>query len=150
MKRSYSLILFFLFLIWFLGIFIEWFIKIDEHFVFALPYLQKTYSLVCHQEKNKLLLFGEIETLTCARCTGIYLGLLLSSLLVLLKLPKGKLHINILLVAAAPMIADVLLTSLNIYAYSKLIAFLTGFLLGSFGFFYLYAGLNSLILELKR
>ncbi|MCX6174296.1 MAG: DUF2085 domain-containing protein [Ignavibacteriales bacterium] len=150
MKRSYSLILFFLFLIWFLGIFIEWFIKIDEHFVFALPYLQKTYSLVCHQEKNKLLLFDGIETLTCARCTGIYLGLLLSSLLVLFKLPKRKLHIKILLVAAAPMIADVLLTSLNIYAYSKLIAFFTGLLLGSFGFFYLYAGLNNLILELKK
>lgn len=149
MKRSYSLILFFLFLIWFLGIFIEWFTKIDEHFVFALPYLQKTYSLVCHQEKNKLLLFGGIETLTCARCTGIYLGLLLSSLLVLFKLPEGKPHIKILLVAAAPMIADVLLTSLNIYAYSKLIAFFTGLLLGSIGFFYLYAGLNKLILELK-
>lgn len=150
MKRSYSLILFFLFLIWFLGIFIEWFIKIDQHFVFALPYLQKTYSLVCHQEKNKLLLFGGIETLTCARCTGIYLGLLVSSLLVLFRLPKWKLNINILLIAAAPMIADVLLTSLNIYAYSKLIAFFTGLLLGSFGFFYLYAGFNNLILELKR
>lgn len=150
MKRSYSLILFFLFLIWFLGIFIEWFIKIDQHFVFALPYLQKTYSLVCHQEKNKLLLFDGIETLTCARCTGIYLGLLVSSLLVLFRLPKWKLHINILLIAAAPMIADVLLTSLNIYAYSKLIAFFTGLLLGSFGFFYLYAGLNNLILELKK
>lgn len=150
MKRSYSLILFFLFLIWFLGIFIEWFIKIDQHFVFALPYLQKTYSLVCHQEKNKLLLFGGIETLTCARCTGIYLGLLVSSLLVLFRLPKWKLNINILLIAAAPMIADVLLTSLNIYAYSKLIAFFTGLLLGSFGFFYLYAGLNNLILELKK
>lgn len=150
MKRSYSLILFFLFLIWFLGIFIEWFIKIDQHFVFALPYLQKTYSLVCHQEKNKLLLFGGIETLTCARCTGIYLGLLLSSLLVLFRLPKWKLSINILLIAAAPMIADVLLTSLNIYAYSKLIAFFTGLLLGSFGFFYLYAGLSNLILELKK
>ena len=150
MKRNHSLILFILILIWFLGIFIEWFIKIDQHFVFALPYLQKTYSLVCHHEKNKLLLFGGIETLTCARCTGIYLGLLLSSFLVLIKLPKWKLHINILFIAAAPMITDVLLTSFNIYAYSKSIAFSTGLLLGSIGFFYLYAGLNNLILEFKR
>jgi len=150
MKRSYSLTLFFLFLIWFLGIFIEWFIKIDEQLVFALPFLQKTYSLVCHQEKNKLLLFGGIETLTCARCTGIYLGLLLSSFFVLIKLPRWKLHIKLLLIAAAPMIADVLFASLNIYVYSKLIAFFTGLLLGSTGFFYLYAGLNNLILELKK
>jgi len=150
MKRSYSLTLFFLFLFWCSGIFIEWFIKINDHFVFILPYLQKTYSLVCHQERNKLLFFSGVETLTCARCTGIYLGLLTSSLLVVYKLPKWKLHINILLIAAAPMIADVLLTSLNIYSYSKLIAFFTGLLLGSIGFFYLYAGLNNLIIELKQ
>ena len=150
MKRRYSLILFFLILIWFLGIFIEWFTKIDEHFVLVFPYLQKTYSLVCHQEKNKLLLFGGAETLTCARCTGIYLGLLLSSFIVLIKLSKWKLHINILLIAAAPMMVDVLFTSLNIYNYSKFIAFSTGLLLGSTGFFYLYAGLNDLILEFKK
>jgi len=150
MKRSHCLIIFFLLLIWTLGIFIEWFTKIDEHFILVLPYLQKTYSLVCHQEKNKLFLFYGAETLTCARCTGIYLGLLLSSFFVLIKLPKWKLHVNILLIAAVPMISDVLLTSLNIYAYSKLIAFSTGLLLGSTGFFYLYAGLNNLILEFKK
>ena len=150
MKRRYSLILFFLILIWFLGIFIEWFTKIDEHFVLVFPYLQKTYSLVCHQEKNKLLLFGGAETLTCARCTGIYLGLLLSSFFVLIKLPKWKLHFNLLLITASLMIADVLFTSLNIYNYSKFIAFSTGLLLGSTGFFYLYAGLNDLILEFKK
>lgn len=150
MKRSYSLILFFLLLFWCLGIFVELLTKIDEHFVFALPFLQKTYSLVCHQEKNKLFFFDGAGTLTCARCTGIYLGLLVSSFLVLFKLPKIKFRINILLLAALPMIIDVLLGSLNIYTYSKLLAFSTGLLLGSIGFFYLYAGLNNLILELKR
>ena len=150
MKRSYSLILFFLLLFWCLGIFIEWFININQHFVFALPYLQKTYSLVCHQEKNKLLLLGGIETLTCARCTGIYLGLLVSSLFVLFTIPKWRLHIRVLLIASVPMIIDVLLTALNIYSYSKLIALSTGLLLGSVGFFYLYNGLNNLILEYKR
>jgi uncharacterized membrane protein len=150
MKRSHCLIIFFLLLIWTLGIFIEWFTKIDEHFILVFPYLQKTYSLVCHQEKNKLLLLDGAETLACARCTGIYLGLLLSSFFVLIKLLKWKLHVNILYITAVPMILDVLLTSLNIYAYSKLIAFSTGLLLGSTGFFYLYAGLNNLILEFKK
>lgn len=150
MKRSYSLVLFFLLMIWCLGIFVEWLTKIDEHFVFALPFLQKTFSLVCHQEKNKLLFFDGTQTLACARCTGIYLGLLVSSFIVLFKLSKRKFHVNILLMAAVPMIVDVLLTSLNIYTYSKLLAFSTGLLLGSIGFFYLYAGLNNVILELKR
>jgi len=147
MKRSYSLILFFLLLFWCLGIFIEWLIKIDAHFVFALPYLQKTYSLVCHQDKSKLLFLDGAGTLTCARCTGIYLGLFVSSVLVLFKIPGWQLNIKILLIASVPMIIDVLLTTLNIYFYSKLIAFFTGLLLGSVGFFYLYNGLNNLILE---
>ena len=57
---------------------------------------------------------------------------------------------KILYVAAVPMIADVLLYSLKIYRYSKPAAFLTGLLLGSAGFLYLYAGLKNLILEMKN
>jgi hypothetical protein len=47
------------------------------------------------------------------------------------------------------MISDVILYSLNIYHYSKLMAFSSGFLLGSVGFIYLYEGLNNLIRELN-
>jgi len=148
MRFTYKLILFFLLLIWCVGIFIEWFIKFDERLLFLLPNLQKAYSLVCHQDKSKLILFNHVATLTCARCTGIYLGLLLMSLILLFNEPKRKLAIKLLFVSALPMLCDVLLYSMNIYSYSKPIAFSTGFLLGSVGFLYLYAGLKKLIQEL--
>lgn len=150
MRLHYRLILFFLLLIWCAGIFLEWLINLEDHFLLGLPFLQKTYSLVCHQEKAKLLIFDHGETLTCARCTGIYLGLLLTSVIVLFKVPKKKLHIKFLFVAAVPMICDVILNSANIYHYSKMIALITGVLLGSVGFLYLYAGLNNLVRELKN
>lgn len=150
MRLQYRLILFIFLLIWCAGIFLEWFLHYEDHLLFALPFLQKTFSLVCHQEKAKLLLFDHGETLTCARCTGIYLGLLITSLIVLFAIPKNSPRIKFLIIASAPMIADVILYSLNLSHYSKTVAFITGALLGSVGFLYLYAGLNNLIRELKK
>ncbi|MHB8931209.1 MAG: DUF2085 domain-containing protein [Melioribacteraceae bacterium] len=125
-------------------------IRFDNHFLFALPFLQKTYSLVCHQGKAKLFLFNNGETLTCARCTGIYLGLLLVSFAFLFKDYKKKFPVKFLLYSSVPMFADVILYSMDLYHYSKLIAFSTGLLLGSVGFLYLYGGLKNLILEMKN
>lgn len=134
-------------LIWCAGIFIEWFITLDEHFVILLPFLQNTYSLVCHQEKLKLISMGTSETLTCARCTGIYIGLYIVSIVYLFFVPKIELRIKYLFVAALPMIVDVALTTLKIYQYTKTAAFITGFLLGSTGFLYLCNGLKNLLNE---
>jgi uncharacterized membrane protein len=150
MHFKYRLSLFIILSLWFSGIFVEWLIAIDNHFLFALPFLQKTYSLVCHQDIAKLLIFNHGETLTCARCTGIYLGLLLVSIIFLFKDFRKKFPIKFLLYASVPMITDVILCSVNVYHYSKLIAFNTGLLLGSVGFLYLYTGLNNLIIEMKN
>lgn len=150
MQLRYKIVLFSLLLFWCAGIFLEWFIHFEEWIVFILPHFQKTYSLVCHQQKAKLLVFDYGKTLTCARCTGIYLGLLLSSVFFLLREPKKNLHIKFLFIAAAPMFADVILYSINVYPYSKPVAFSTGFLLGSVGFLYLYKGLKNLLQELKN
>lgn len=150
MRLQYKIILFSLLLFWCAGIFLWWFIRFDERFLFILPHFQKTYSLVCHQQKAKLLVFDYGETLTCARCTGIYLGLLFSSAFMFFKEPKKNLPIKFLFIAATPMFADVILYSINVYRYSKPIAFSTGFLLGSIGFLYLYRGLINLVQELKN
>jgi len=150
MNRKIRFYIFIIIALWCFGIFIEWFAKIDGHLILALPFLQKTYSLVCHQEINKLISWDGLHTLTCARCTGIYLGLLFSSTMVLFRLPK-KIHpIKFLLIAAIPMMADVVFYTFGVYPYSKVIAFSTGLLLGSIGFFYLYVGLIKLIDELKH
>jgi uncharacterized membrane protein len=137
-------------LLWCAGIFTEWLTNLDGHFLYLLPFLKKTYSLVCHQEKLKLMTCGSAETLTCARCTGIYLGLLFVSFVFLFFVPEIKLKIKYLFIAALPMLTDVALSSLKIYQYSKSMAFITGFLLGSAGFLYLCSGLNNLLSELKN
>jgi uncharacterized membrane protein len=150
MHFKYRLVLFLLLLVWCSGIFVELFIPLNNHLLFALPFLQKTYSLVCHQQNAKLLVFDNAETLTCARCTGIYLGLFFVSIIFLFKNFTGNFKVKYLVLASAPMFADVILYSLNVYHYSKMIAFSTGLLLGSVGFLYLYKGLNNLILEMKN
>jgi uncharacterized membrane protein len=149
MKLKYRIILFFFLLLWSSGIFAEWLIIIDEHLLILLPHFHKTYSLVCHQDKAKLIIGGHAETLVCARCTGIYLGTLFTSFIFLFKKNIGQVKIKFLFIASFPMLIDVLLSSLNVYHYSKLLAFLTGSLLGSVGFFYLYNGLKNLFLEIK-
>ncbi|PKL82436.1 MAG: hypothetical protein CVV24_10080 [Ignavibacteriae bacterium HGW-Ignavibacteriae-3] len=150
MAIRYRLIIFFILSLWCAGIFLEWFIRFDDHFLFAFPFIQKTYLLVCHRESSKLISFYTGETLTCARCTGIYLGLLLSSFIFLFRYYNLIPDIKFLFLASVPMFADVFLSSAGLYEYSKPAAFITGLLLGSVGFLYLYAGLNNLITEMKK
>ena len=149
MKLRFRIILFSIMLLWCSGIFIEWLVIFNEHLLILLPYLHKAYSLVCHQDKSKLITNNFAETLVCARCTGIYLGMFLTSFAFLFKNISYNTNTKYLLFASIPMFLDILLYSMNIYHYSKLIAFLTGSLLGSVGFFYLYNGLKSLILEIN-
>ena len=137
-------------IIWCIGIFIEFLVPYNEHLIYFLPYLNKTFSLVCHQENSKLITNGISETLTCARCTGIYLGLSLSSLIVLLKEPKIKISFKLILFAVIPMLIDIIFYSVQIYPYSKIFAFSTGSLLGSVGFLYFYSGFKNLIIEIKN
>jgi len=48
------------------------------------------------------------------------------------------------------MLLDITAYSTGIYHYSKLIAFITGFLLGSAAFSYFYNGLIQLFIEIKN
>ena len=149
MKTLLKAFLFLIVLVWCLGIFVDWFVQYNENLVFTIPFLKKSYSLVCHQETNKLISEGNFHTMVCARCTGIYLGALVSSLtLFFISLP-GKLNIKYLLLSAIPMIMDIIFYTTGLYQYSKIIALATGFLSGSVGFLYFYYGLENLINELK-
>ena len=100
---------------------------------------------MCHQQTEKLLSFSGNHTLVCARCSGIYLGGLLSALLLIFitfkKVNNGKL----IILAALPMLVDVLLYSVGIYVYSKIIALFTGVLFGSVGIVYIYNGFQILL-----
>lgn len=149
MRLSIKLLIAFLILVWCLGIFSEWVIPLENKMTMAIPFLQKTYSLVCHQQKAKLITEGNYETMVCARCAGIYIGALVCSIILVFLSFKRKFGVKLLLIISAPMILDVLFYSINIYQYSKVAAFSTGLLFGSIGFLYLYNGLHQLFTELN-
>lgn len=143
-------IFFLLSIMWLLGIFIEWAIPYIEELVYVNLLADRAYSLVCHQDPEKLLSSGVYSSKVCARCTGIYSGAVLSiTLLFFIKLAKS-INIKYLLLASLPIMLDILFYNLNIYVYSKLIAFGSGILFGSAGFFYIASGIDKFIYELEN
>ena len=136
--------------IWIMGIFIEYLIPHFESLAFLYPILKSTYSTVCHQQQDILLIINNSATLTCSRCTGIYIGSFFSALILLFfsvsKIKNGK----ILILAFLPMLIDVVCYSLGVYTYSKTIALFSGILFGSVGIIYIYNGFDILFNELKE
>lgn len=148
-KKFIIYILFLLILIWCFGIFSEFLIYNFPFLTKLLPFLKYNYSLVCHTESDKLVCIGMHHTLTCARCTGIYLGGFFSSLVTIFGYNKNT-STRLLLFSSLPMITDVFLLALGIYNYSKIIALLTGLLLGSVGFFYIQNLIIELLLNFRK
>jgi len=108
------------------------------------------YSHVCHQQPEKILSIDGDSLLVCSRCTGIYLGSLISSIL-LLFIPILKIRkIKYLIFAVIPMFIDVVLYSTSIYTYSKEVALFSGILFGIVGIIYIYNGLQLLLLEKRK
>ena len=113
------------------------------------PLLKHAYGLVCHQIPFKTFYVSGHHFLVCARCSGIYFGALIISLLSLFFLPKMNFGLKFLYSAMFPMAADVIFTSTGIYAYSKPIAFATGIFFGSVVFVYILAVLENNLLDKK-
>lgn len=145
MNLKIRITLFLLITIWIFGIFIEFFIPLQNNLAYLFPFLKGIYSTVCHQQPEKLIEINGHHTSVCARCTGIYLGGMLSSSIFLIistiNLKSGKL----MLVASVPMLIDVVLYSSGLYDYSINIAFITGLFFGSVGIAYIYHGLQILL-----
>jgi uncharacterized membrane protein len=94
------------------------------------PLIKEFYSSVCHQIGYKTIQINGINFLVCARCSGIYFGGLIASVIFLFSSKSHTLKINYLFIAAIPMLTDVLLYSLGVYEYSKIIALSSGLLFG--------------------
>ena len=90
--------------------------------------LNYNYSIVCHQSESSEIIFGGAHLLVCARCAGIYLGALFIAIIMLFNLLNLKLSLIPLLIFSAPLVIDAFAVRLNIYTYSKTIAFITGLL----------------------
>lgn len=121
-----------------------------SNFFFLFPLLQIMYSPVCHQELQKLICNEIGCTFLCARCTGIYAGVFIFSLILLLKTNVPVYKIKYLFIAGIPIIADVIASSIGIYSYSRLTAFITGTIFGSAAFYYFYIGIQNWFFEKGR
>jgi len=149
LRLRIKLLIFILISIWYAGIFFECLTKLYPESIIIFPFIKKTYSLICHQEHGKLIELNCGHLLVCSRCTGIYSGILLLSIVSLFI--KKELHTNLkfLFMSAILIIIDILLVSLNIYSYSKTIAFVTGLFFGSVLFLYFYKSLINLFNEIQ-
>lgn len=150
MSLKFRILIFLFLTLWLLGIFYEWVLKTNILSGIAYPIVKRTYSLVCHQDLNKLIEFNNHKTLLCSRCTGIYSGAFIISFFMLfsirVNLPSLKIFITIILIT----LFDVLASTIGLYHYSRNIAFITGLLLGSIGFLYFYFGLKQFIDEFSK
>ena len=136
-RKTFRILFFVAVLLWCIGFSSQSLFSNTGFAVVSYPILKSTYGAVCHQLSVKTFSFMGHKLFVCARCTGIYLGALLTSILSLLFFSKLKLGLKLLYVSVLPVMLDVLLSSIHVYVYSKYIAFLTGLFFGSVVFLYI-------------
>ena len=99
--------------------------------------LSNLYSKVCHQSGQALVHLNNYHVLVCARCLGIYSGAIILLLITMTISFKVNFGLRFLLIFSAPMIFDAIAVRLSFYPYSKLFAFITGFLFGAIVLLYI-------------
>lgn len=134
--------------IWIIGFCWELILSLFPNSIYLLPFLKYNYSLVCHIETEKLFSIFGYNTLVCSRCVGIYFGSFFSSILIIARANRYISRKSFLLLSL-PLLLDVTFTSLGIYGYSKIMALITGFLLGSAGFIYIHVEIFQLFKNRK-
>lgn len=105
--------------------------------------LKNLYSKICHQTNFKCIEIDNASMLVCARCTGIYFGILLTGLLTLFNKIR-LLNNKILMVAVLPLLTDVAFIYIGIYDYSQYLALSTGLILGSVFYLFLISEIENL------
>lgn len=143
MAFRFRIILFILMLLWTIGSIAPLRPFFNNILLPVYPFLQIIYSPVCHQEFAKLICVDNVCTFLCARCAGIYFGVLSFSFFTLFKGTLTTLPIKYFVIFSLPLIIDVILVSSNFYNYSHLISFITGFIFGCTAFYYFYIGISE-------
>lgn len=108
--------------------------------------IERIYSRVCHQQESKCISIAGTKMLICARCAGIYFGALVSLFFMSFG-STPKLKLSLFVISAIPLLLDVFLTNINLYEYSKPIAFLTGLIFGSVVCLFLLSEIENLFLN---
>jgi uncharacterized membrane protein len=120
--------------------------KADGHPAVAAA-IYKGFSYLCHQIPERSFHLGGQKFAVCSRCTGLYSGFALATLIYpltrSLKRPDTP-RIFWLLLAALPLAIDFSLGYFSLWQNTHLSRFVTGALLGSVAVFYIVPGLIEL------
>lgn len=143
----FRIILSLLLLSWCIGFAYPVVFRGSQSTAFLYPILNNIFGNVCHQNPAKVINFNSSHFLVCSRCAGIYFGALAVSFLIVFVKRKFDLKNIHLFLAVIPMLTDIFLYSIGIYTYSKTTAFITGWLLGSVGFLYIFGSFENFLLK---
>ncbi len=112
--------------------------------------IYQSFSYVCHQLSERSYFIGGHKLAVCSRCTGLYAGFALATILYPLvrslrqtEAPERKW----LFLAGAPLAVDFSLTFLGIWENTHSSRLITGALLGAVSVFYVMPGLVDLSLR---
>ena len=114
------------------------------------PILNLFYHNVCHQADHKLIIINGFSLLVCARCSGIYLGALITSVFVLISLWNIKVSLILFKFALIILVADVIINNIIFNDYNKLSAFFTGLFFGAVCFLMVISIIENYILIKKQ
>jgi uncharacterized membrane protein len=112
--------------------------------------IYRAFSYVCHQIPERSFFIAEHQFAVCARCTGLYAGFTLATVVYPLVRPLTQIetpHRNWLFFAAAPLAVDFALGFFGIWNNTHFSRFGTGALLGAVAVFYVMPGLMDLSLR---
>ena len=149
LKTSLRSIFFILILLWCIGFSFNAIFPGSTFGIVTFPILKRIYGTVCHQRIEKTFFLDGSRLLVCARCTGIYTGALIFSLLSIFFFKRLSFGIKLLYAAMLPIFLDVVFTTLGIYPYTKIIAFITGLFFGSVVFLYILAAIENNFVDQK-
>lgn len=108
-----------------------------------------TFSHLCHQIDYKSFYVNGIKLPVCARCTGLYTGILTASIISLFSKKMLIGNFKIFIFSFFLMLLDSSAVSIGIYGYNKIIALISGIIFGYVIFYYILTGLENLFTELN-
>lgn len=100
-------------------------------------FIEKIGYSVCHKLPQRTLTFGNIYLPVCSRCSGIYIGFLISAIILFIMFRKKESNLPppyilvILIIFIFSTIVDGALSYTGILITNNIIRFITGFLCGS-------------------
>ena len=133
--------------IWIGGFLISFIIDIQNPLLSHL--INKIYSTVCHQENIKCISYQGHQMFVCARCSGTYFGAFIAAI-VELRYIFPELPLKVLFASIIPLLVDVVLSTVKVYGYSQVLAFLTGIILGFVVYLFIIKELENFALTNRK